>query len=407
MQKKRHVIIGSSAAGIGVLSKLRKLAPDDEIICLTAQKEMPYNTCLLADFLSEGEQPKAIWTKTQEFFDVNNIQLHRDTPIVSLDSKKKIVTSDDGTTFPYDTLFIGTGMRPISLPVHHPNPHGVFRFHTMNDTLALDAHLRTNKPQSALVIGAGLSGVECADALVERGLSVTVIDAAQHLLPTLIDKEASRVIKGHLTRHDVIFQPNSYVRSLSTDRHGSIDGVILEDGGTIHADMVISALGARPVIGFAHEAGVALEKGGIAVNKYMQTNLPDVYAGGDVAVVADQLNGGMVKSCTWPDAMMHGMLAARAMAGQPKAYPGVTMVLSSVFFDTKFVSCGPVVNPPAKYDIIEHGDTTYHHRYLLQEKVLKGFLLVGHLDHIGTLRRWVTTKQELSNEEIEGLHAQS
>ena len=183
---KIHLILGSSAASIGVLGKLRKLCPDDTIICLTAQAEMPYNTCLLADYLSEGTPPKTLWTKTAAFFSENRIEFHRNHRVTHIDATGKIVTCDNGTTFAYDTLFIGTGTTQRKLQVSQPVKSGLFGFQTLEDTAAMDNLLSKSDtfPQTALVIGAGLSGVECADALTERGYRSRCLNMALIYLHT-------------------------------------------------------------------------------------------------------------------------------------------------------------------------------------------------------------------------------
>jgi len=402
--RKRHIIIGSSAAGIGVLTKLRKLAQHDEIMCITAQKEMPYNTCLLADFLSEHRDISSLWTKQHTFFHERNISLVRDTRIVELDAKNQLLYSAAGNMYSYDTLFIGTGTTPLMPTVHHHTPTRLFRFHTLADTFALDKHLRGSHPKTALVVGAGLSGLECADALVERGLNVTILDGSTTLLPQLIDAQASHLIEQLLKQHAANFHPNSHVDHILVTRAGEACGVALTDGTQLHADIIVYTMGARPNIHFVKKAGIRIGAHGITTNKHLRTSLPHIYAGGDVAAVTNMLDSTLIRSCTWPDAIQQGMIAASNMAGQEKTYNGVTIVLSSQIFGTQFVSCGPVVTPPNYYEIIEHDGTNFHHRYLIHENKLKGFLLVGTLDRIGMLRRLVSSGQELSITEQAQLH---
>lgn len=393
--KKRHIILGSSAAGIGVLNKLRKLAPDDDILCLTAQAEMPYNTCLLADYLSEGTPPRTLWTKTAAFFDQNNITLQRETRITEIDPSQQRVTDQHGTHYSYDSLFIGTGTRAYRLPTERPATSGLFGFQTLTDTTGLDSFLRTETPKTALVIGAGLSGVECADALTERGLSVTIAEYATGVLPTLINHDASATIEQNLTAAGSLFRGGSRVEHICVNNEGRACGALLSDGTLLSADLVVVAIGAQPNSGIAADAGLAIQENSIVVDTALRTSHEGIYAGGDVAAVPLHGSKKHVRSCTWPDAMQQGIFAARSLAGTPAVYPGVTIVLSSHFYGTQFVSAGPVTHPPAEYQqVVRRGDGWYH-QYLIHNNRLKGFCLVGKLEQIGVLRRFLTTQEEI------------
>jgi len=401
MKKKRHVVIGSSAAGIGALSKLRKLAPDDEIICVTAQDEMPYNTCLLADFLSENEEPRALYTKDQSFFEKNAIELHRSTRINYLDPKRKLIMSETGKTFHYDTLFIGTGMKPYSLQETQAYRKGLLRFHTLHDTEEINAYIETENPETALVVGAGLSGIECADALVERGIKVTIIEQRDQILPFMVPQDAANAIEYHLHKHGVnVVCSNPVDRILYHPDTLQVGGVILANDDEFLADMIIQTVGAAPVIDFAAQAGAAIHNRCIVVDKQMRTNIPDVYAGGDVVAAPSLADGSLEKSCTWPDAVMHGMLAAHAMTGNPRPYKGLLNSISSIFFDTQFVSCGRTVVSEDEHSVIEHEPAPgYYQRYVLRNGILCGFTLVGKIDRVGELRNWIATKRVLNGDE--------
>lgn len=389
--KKKHLVIGSSAAGMGAITKLRALAPDDDITCLTASVEMPYNTCLLADYLADAQHPAGLWTKPAAFFATKNIELHRNTRILEIDPNNQRIIDQHGTAHAYDTLFLGLGTSPITLPTEKSSPKNLFTFHTLSDTISLDTMLQTRQPHTALVIGAGLSGIECADALVERGLRVTLVEGGSHLLPTLVNAQGSAVIESLLEKHSVTFIPNQRVDHILVNNAGTACGAALANGTLVHADLVVCAIGARANTQLVNALGGELACGGVVVDKFFHTSIDNIFAGGDMATMNSVLTGTLQRSGTWPDAMQHGMLAARAMSGdRSKPYPGLAVVLSSKFFSTQFVSCGPVVNTPAAYRVIERSGTEWYHKFVFEGDVLKGFLMVGTLANIGTFRRAVT-----------------
>lgn len=390
---KQHIILGCSAAGGGVMSKLRKLAPDDTIICLTAQSEMPYNTCLLADYLSEGTPPNALWTKSATFFEKNNITLKREHRVTELDAENHMVRCHNGATFSYDSLFIGTGTRARQLPTEKPINHGLFSFQTLYDTTALDLFLRTQNPRTALVIGAGLSGVECADALVERGLNVLIAEYSSHLLPTLINATAGETLVPHLRQ--TTFITDARIAHITADDTGRATGALLDDGSHIAADLVVVAIGATPNTSFAADANLTLLDQSIIVDAQMKTGHDHIYAGGDAAAVPRRLGSGHQRNGTWPDAVQQGMYAAHSMTGASKEYPGLLAVLSSHFYNTQFVSCGPVVSPPASCTIHEQHGTGWYHLLLIEDNKLQGFTLIDRLTQVGLLRRLVTTQEPI------------
>lgn len=395
--KKRHLVIGSSAASIGVLTKLRALAPADEIICLTAQQEMPYNTCLLADHLSAGSSTPTFWTKTSEFFATNRITLSRNTRITELDPHAQFVRDETGKDHQYDTLFLGIGTSPIWLPQERPIAQGYYQFHSLTDLLSIEHFLQTHRPTQALVIGAGLSGIECADALVERGLHVTVIEGASRPLPTLVNDAGGITLDATLRAKGVTVHYNTRVQTVLATADRVAHGVLCSDGSSITAPLIIAAVGARPNTQLAAQAGLTLAATGIAVSPSFATSIPNIFAGGDVASMRNLLTNDWHRSGAWPDAMRHGMLAAQSITGSPAHYPGLIPVLSSKFFGTQFVSCGSITAIPAHYQHIEASGKEWYHLLLLDGQVLKGFLLIGILDNIGELRRLVTSGQPVEN----------
>jgi NAD(P)H-nitrite reductase large subunit len=391
LQPKVHLIIGSSAASMGVLTKLRSLAPHDTIICITAQSELPYNTCLLANYLSTGTHPKGLMTKPLSFFEQNTITLHRNTRVTALDTKNKTVTCDTGKTISYDTLFLGIGTTPLQLPGISPELTNVFNFHTLQDTTGIDTFVTTKKPHTALVIGGGLSGVECADALTERGIQATLVESAPHLLPTLITADAADALAARCTDAGTRLITGTRVQSITT--HNTIaTGATLDTGAHCSADMVVVAIGTRSNATLAEKANIACKDGGIIVDRHMQTSDASIFSGGDVALVPGVADNVWLRSSTWPDAVKHGMIAAHSMAGVASApYKGLTPVMSSIFYGTQFVSCGPITTPPTGSRVKVRSGDGWHHTFLYSDDVLIGFAMMGNVHSVGTLRAAVAS----------------
>lgn len=404
MNSTRHVIIGSSAAGIGALSRLRKLDPHSSIMCITAQKQLPYNTCLLADYLGDAKELSQIIIKTQDFFDDNAIILKKNTCLVAIDTDTKIITVEsEGVKeqVPYDTLFLGLGTQIVYPPISGIHDYaGVFSFHTLDDTTTILDYIKQRQVSKALIIGAGLSGVECADALSEHGIESDIVEMQQFLLPSLVDDEGAQFIERKMNAHGVTMHAQKKVVSVHGSDHG-VEHAVLDTGDTISCQMIIVATGGQPCTTVARDAGIALENNRIVVDEYQQTSITDIYAAGDICMVRDVVTKQLVASTLWTDAMMQGMHAACAMAGQKRAYPGVCIITGSRFFDTMFISAGKIICPSNDYqEVIDESDEYYHKFMLDIDSRLCGFLMVGKAKALGKLRTMMISQKPVSAEDL-------
>lgn len=382
--QKTHLIIGTSAAGISAANKLRQLDPACEIICVSDEVELPYNKCYLADYLAGLKQEQQVFTLTEAQAEQKNFQLLLNKRVAAIHASEKRITLSDGQHIAYDSLMIGVGASPVVPTLPGATLAGVFTFHRLRDMQAIQAYIQHNKVKKVVVVGAGLTGLECADALVVCGLQVAVIERAPQLLHSLVDDAASQFIEGRMRQAGVALNLASSVQEVVGDLR--VSAVRLADGSVHDADMVIFAVGVRSNVELAQATGIKCTAAGITIDTHMQTNLPGIFAAGDVCAVRDLLTGHIVPSRTWPDAMFQGMMAAHAMALAPKPYAGVTMVISSHFFDVKFVTCGSVINPPAAYEVVVRTGDDYYHKYLIENGFLKGFLLVGNTSILAKLR---------------------
>jgi NAD(P)H-nitrite reductase large subunit len=394
---KTHIIIGTSAAGIGAFNKLRQLDPAAHIICISQEKELPYNKCFLAEYLGKLKPIDAMYTIKQPL----SPSFLLGTTVTQLLPDQRKIHLSDGQTLNYDSLFLGLGTSALRPALPGINAHGVFTFHTLADTTNIINYITQKSAKKAVVIGAGLSGLEVADALLSYGLHVTIVEQKDQFLPTHFSHQASAHLEQAMQAHPVSFMPGTKVEEIQTT-NGATSGVILSSGKELQADVVIIAIGARPNLSLVKNAGIGIEGGGIATNEHLQTSVADIYAGGDVCQVYDQLTGSKMLNGTWPDAMLQGMIAAHAMAGQPKAYQGAAVVVSSAFFGLKFAACGPVNSCGAEYEVFEGAGEQGYQKILVKEGRIGGFLLVGpRLTNLAALRRLALTKELVSVETVQ------
>ena len=276
----RFLIIGGSDAGISAGLRAHELDPACEITLVLADEYPNYSICGLPFFLS-GETPD--WHSLAHRTEFRGIHLMPNHTAESIDPLGKVVKvrSANGTRreLPYDKLLIGTGARPVRPEMEGINLPGVFPLHTMGDSFAVHRFLEEHKPNSAIIVGAGYIGLEMADALVHRGLQVTLASRTPAVLAT-VDPAYGRLVEVELRKHGVEVWNQVEVGSIQAV--GNQLGVSGTQNFTKTADLVLVAVGVQPNRELGAEAGVTTgAKGALCVNRRMETNVPDIHAAGD------------------------------------------------------------------------------------------------------------------------------
>lgn len=397
---KNFLIIGTSAAGIGCAVKLRTMDPSINITCITAEAEMPYNRCLLADFIAGEKSVTQVGTKTQDFFDQNRITLMRNSRVVSIDAAQQKVELASGQRLGYDHLFIGTGRTSRRCTIPGSSARGVFSLYDLKDSINIFEYTKNNSIKHATIIGAGLTGLECADALTKHKIAVDIIEMSPQALPSQLNKAGSDFLTNHIQKNYTATVHLEQTAVQILERNGVTCGVELSTGSTILTDMVIFAVGGQLSTPLAREAGITCSDTGILVNDFMQTNIKNIFAGGDVCMIKDLASGNLVQSCLWPDATMQGMTAAFGMLGKPKLYPGTLIVTASHIFGIHFVTCGSINE---KDNSISHNEIvheTFYHNYTTKDRRLTSFIMIGNVNNVGQLRKLIIDQREFQPLEI-------
>jgi NAD(P)H-nitrite reductase large subunit len=386
MTQKKYLIIGNSAGGLAAMRTLRKLDPHASIMCVSDEKELPYNKCFIADYVAGAKTEPDVVTLTDAMIAQLNMQMLLGTRVVAIVSDNKKVMLSSGKWLAYDVLLIATGSRAVLPPIQGLVPAAnIIPFATYADAERVRSQIAQGV-RHAVVIGAGLSGLEVADALAARGVNVTVIEQGAYPLARHVNAAGAQLIAQSMQQAGVTLLTATTVSTIVYAEDRAV-AIVLADGREIKLDLLVIAAGMRQNSELAQDAGIACDAQGIIVNEYMQTSVTDIYAVGDVIGVYDKLRDMRVPSCTWPDAMQQGMHAAYAMHGTPKAYSGADILVSSAFFGLKFVSCGPIESVPETYTCSERAQSGMYHRYLMHQGFLKGFILVGATQMLPKLRR--------------------
>lgn len=275
--KQRLVMIGNGMAGVRTLEELLKLAPDTyEITVFGAEPYGNYNRIMLSPLLANEKVLSEIMLNDFDWYAEHKIILHAGKQIKQIDRVRKCVVAEDGTEAHYDRLLIATGSDPFLIPVPGAHLPGVITFRDIADVNAMLAASREH--HDAVVIGGGLLGLEAANGLMKHGMNVTVVHLLDSLMERQLDKPASALLKNHLEQTGMHFAMEAQTAAILGDGH--VRAVKFSDGSEVKADLVVMAVGIRPSIALAQQAGIYCERG-IVVNDTMQTYDPVVYAIGE------------------------------------------------------------------------------------------------------------------------------
>ncbi len=279
---RKIIIVGAHAAGLDAASAARKTDRTAEITLITTEKKTAYSRCGIP-FVLGGQIPSFddLVVFPERFYRMMNLKLRTETTVTSIDAKEKTVAIQDKSrnkdSLSYDSLVITTGATPFVPPIKGRDKKGVYVVRTLEDGEKINKAIETAK--SAVIVGAGLIGLEVAVACVERGLETTIVEFLPYVLPVLLDKGmADRVQKALEENGMRIIVGKGAEEILGAD---NVTGVLVA-GEEIPADLVVVATGVRANVELAKNAGIELgEKRAIKTSMKMETNVKGIYAAGD------------------------------------------------------------------------------------------------------------------------------
>lgn len=323
----RVLIIGGVAAGTKTAAKLKREDRSIDVTVITRDMDISYAGCGLpyyvGGFIESREE--LIVNTPQKYSALTGVEVRTGKEAVALDAQKKEVTVRDVQTgntevCSYDRLVIAVGASPAELPIEGKDLNGVFRMRTPDDADGIRKFTEENNVKKAVVIGAGFIGLEAAENLKARGISVTVIDFASQILPNILDPEMAAYAKKHLLSEGIRVITGTAAEAVLGS--GKVTGV-KTTAGTLPCEMLIMAAGIRPNTEFLEGSGIEMFKGTVLVDDQMKTSLKDVYAAGDCVMVTNRITGERQWSPMGSSANMEGRTLAQVIAGEQKKYPGV------------------------------------------------------------------------------------
>lgn len=388
-----YLIVGNSAGGIGAIEAIREIDPKGTIAIVSDEPTVAYSRPGIAELVAGSKTVEKIAYRGPEFYGDLAVETHFGRSVTRIDLGRREASLDDGSVLQYGKLLLATGGSPIRPPMEGQSKAGVLNFTTQADALALVERME-KVGRRVVVIGAGLIGAACSDALARTGVKPVVVELRDRPLSLLLDAPGSELAREAMAKAGVVLICNTSVKEVlgRADDSDSVGGVVLADGRRIECDVVVVAVGVRPRLALAADAGLKVNRG-IVVDDRMATSDPDVFACGDVAEAYDCVLGSSRVVPIWPGAYRGGRVAGLSMAGQEAHFDDSSVMNSLKYFGMSLVSAGEInVEGPdgsvtGGYKVTRKLDTrkgTYR-KIVLRDGKLAGFLFAGAIERSGVV----------------------
>ena len=383
----KYVIVGGSAAAISAVEAIRSIDPTSQIDLFSDEKTPLFSRVLLPYYVAEELSKPMLNFRSADFFDEYGVTPHIGVRVESTDTASKTVSADNGETYAYDKLLLATGGRAVVPKIPGVDKEGISPLKTMADA----ERILNMKGKKAVVIGAGSIGVEASISLLRRGIQVTLMEQLGQVLPTVFDEEGASIIQKVV--EDMGVEVITGERAIEFKGNGHVSAVGTR-GHEISCDMVVLAVGVRPDIALAQEAGIEIgSMGGIKTDENMKTSDPHIYAAGDVCETYDIAKTSHFVNGIWPMAVEEGRVAGLNMVGQRAVFPGsIRMNSIGNFIGFPAMSMGAThpdecsyVEEDCHFEEIKHRTKNTYKKIILKNDCIVGAIFVGQTEKSGLI----------------------
>ncbi|MBW4678969.1 MAG: nitrite reductase large subunit NirB [Microcoleus vaginatus WJT46-NPBG5] len=385
--KKNLVVIGNGMVGHKFLELMVAKGATQQwnIITFCEEPRVAYDRVNLSGFFS-GKTAGDLSLVEPGFYQENGIEIHIGDKAVAINREQKTVSSANGLEVPYDKIVLATGSYPFVPPIKGNDAKGTFVYRTIDDLEAMSDYAKNCKV--GVVVGGGLLGLECANALKNMGLKTHVVEFAPRLMPVQIDDAGGAILRSKIEALEVSVHTSKATTEI-VNENGKVSKMLFADGGELETDMIVFSAGIRPRDDIARSCGIAVgERGGILINDYCQTSDPDIYAVGECALYQNRIYGLVAPGYT-----MAGVAADILSNTATSTFTGADMSTKLKLLGVDVASFGDAFAKTAGAKEIAITDNVQgiYKKLVLNEdgSRLLGGILIGDASAYGTLLQFV------------------
>jgi nitrite reductase (NADH) large subunit len=371
------IILGAGIAGMTAAEEARRQSDRIKITLVSREMTLPYYRLNLTRFLAGEVTEGDLLIQHQDWFDTQKID-YLAGDAVDIDREAGTVQMRDGQALAYDRLVLANGAHPFIPPIPGASREGVMVLRTLENARALIKRLRPGC--RAVCIGGGLLGLETAWALQQRGAEVTVLEGFGWLLPRQLPQPAGELLSHHLTQQGMTIRSSVQVKEFIGD--DAVQGVLLESGEELPADLVILATGVRPNSHLARQCGLKVEQG-VMVDDRLQTSDPTIFAAGDVSEHRGRVYG------IWPASYAQGLVAGANAVGGSAEFSGLPMTNRIKVLDVDLFSIGQFQSSDASTRLVTVEQDGNYRALCCHDGQVVGAVLYGDMTLAGPLKEAV------------------
>tara|TARA_Y100000588_G_scaffold217525_1_gene231420 strand:- start:651 stop:1973 length:1323 start_codon:yes stop_codon:yes gene_type:complete len=391
----RHVIVGGGTAGWNAITTIRESDLGNSSIVLVSN-ESPYSRMVLPYYLSKEIGESHVFTASKTRLEDLNIELKLGKDVKGLDTKNSKIILDDEEGIEYDNLLIATGSSPVKPAIPGSDGQNVHSFWTLPQARAVTSKIKKNT--RVTMIGAGFISFTILNALVSRGVDLTVVEVEKRILPRMLDDEGAEIVNNWIVSKGVDVKTDCRVSSIDDFENEKI--IKFYDGTDLKTDLVIMATGIKPNIDWLSGSDVVLDDG-IPIDDFCRTNIANVYAAGDVAKGLNIVTGEREIHAIEPTAVQHGRIAASNMLGKEIQYKGSLLMNILDVFGLEIASFGSWNEEGSDKIIKKNPVRPSYRKMVFDHGHMIGAIAIGlgddiwHTNDIGMLKGLIYTKSDL------------
>ncbi|WP_017326525.1 NAD(P)/FAD-dependent oxidoreductase [Synechococcus sp. PCC 7336] len=397
----RYIIIGAGVAGISAAEQIRRLSPDAEVQVINGEPYPFYRRLSLSTYLQGSTPLESLTVKQPEEYEALNIDVIQGR-VARVEPQANRVVLTNGTPIAYTGSIVATGGHAIAPPIKGLDLKGVrLGYWDMDDTFWYEEQFKTVK--NAVIVGAGVLGLELADCCNRAGLNVMMLQLGDRLGEPLTDTAAGEILAKRVRDTGADFRLLTSATEIVGDESGHVVAVRASNGEEFPADIVGVCCGIRPNASFLEGSGILVEKGCIVVDEHLRTNFDNIYAAGDCTWVQGGMMLGRRPNRTWQVATMQGIAAATNLMGQATVYNEGLFYNAGVLYDIPYTLLG-VFDPPEGQGYTSRtydpgkGDYNYF-KLTFKDGKLVGALLMGRQRRTQILRKMIEGQMVVAGHE--------